>query len=147
MIGKFADYLVKVKKIGKCGTALGYISQIRIHLESSYEGTILPFLVGDSYYSNLVGDTNLSSNTNTSMLTTSSTNNSTRSSNTNTNMPTTSSTNNDISSYFNNTNLSVSSSNNNYLPSVNVSNSSITNTNLTTSSSTRASKVTKKGVE
>ena len=26
VIGKFADYLVKVKKIGKCGTALGYIS-------------------------------------------------------------------------------------------------------------------------
>ena len=76
------------------------------------------------------------------MLTTFSTNNSTRSSNTNTNMPTTSSTNNDISSYFNNTNLSVSSSNNNYLPSLNVSNSSITNTNLTPS--TGASKVTKK---
>ena len=53
VIGKFADYLVKVKKIGKCGTALGYISQIRIHLESSYEGIILPFLVGDSYYSKL----------------------------------------------------------------------------------------------
>ena len=50
------------------------------------------------------------------MLTTFSTNNSTRSSNTNTNMPTTSSTNNDISSYFNNTNLP--SSNNNYLPSL-----------------------------
>ena len=53
VIGKFADYLVKVKKIGKCGTALGYISQVRIHLESSYEGTILPFLVGDSYYTKL----------------------------------------------------------------------------------------------
>ena len=53
VIGKFADYLVKVKKIGKCGTALGYLSQIRIHLESSYEGTILPFLVGDSYYAKL----------------------------------------------------------------------------------------------
>ena len=26
VIGKFADYLVKVKKIGKCGTALGHIS-------------------------------------------------------------------------------------------------------------------------
>ena len=53
VIGKFADYLVKVKKIGKGGTALVYISHIRIHLESSYDGTILPFLVGDSYYSKL----------------------------------------------------------------------------------------------
>ena len=53
VIGKFADNLVKVKKIGKGGTALVYISHIRIHLESSYAGTILPFLVGDSYYSKL----------------------------------------------------------------------------------------------
>ena len=53
VIWKFADYLLKVKKFGKCGTALGYISHIRIYLDSSYEGTILPFLVGDSYYSKL----------------------------------------------------------------------------------------------
>ena len=53
VIGKFADYLVKVKKNGKCGTALGSISHIRIHLESSYDGTILPFFLGDSYCSKL----------------------------------------------------------------------------------------------
>ena len=52
-IGKFVDYMIKNKKIGKCQTMLNYISKIKIMLERDYTANTLPFLTAVDYYAKL----------------------------------------------------------------------------------------------
>ena len=52
-IGKFADYMMKTKKIQKCQTMLNYISKVKIMLERDYESNSLPFLKAADYYKKL----------------------------------------------------------------------------------------------
>jgi hypothetical protein len=51
--GKFADYLMKIAKIKKMETALGYLGKLKNFLVDEYDPVILPFLVGGVFFTRL----------------------------------------------------------------------------------------------
>jgi hypothetical protein len=53
LIGKFADYLMKIKKIKRLETTNGYISKVKGKLALDYDPLILPFLASSTFYTKL----------------------------------------------------------------------------------------------
>jgi hypothetical protein len=53
LIGKFADYLMKIVKIKKLDTTNGYLSKLKGKLALDYDPCTLPFLVTGLFYTKL----------------------------------------------------------------------------------------------